>query len=64
MCDVCRVIPCLPGCPNAPEPRHVYICSGCGESICEGDTFYRVMEETFCEECIESMREEAEYDPY
>lgn len=59
-CEHCHSSPHLSGCPNAPEPRTVYICSECGEMICEGDWFYRVLGETYCEECMESLKELAE----
>lgn len=60
MCEFCRQEPHDSRCPEAPEPRSVFICSGCGERILEGDFFYRVMQETFCEECMEASREIAE----
>ena len=59
-CEFCRQFPHAAGCPNAPEPRAVFICSECGEMIYEGDWFYRVMQETYCEECMDSMKELAE----
>lgn len=60
MCEFCRRAPHDSRCPDAPEPRSVFICSGCGDMIHEGDLFYRVMQETFCEECMEASREIAE----
>lgn len=62
MCEICRRIPCLPGCPNAPI-RTVFICSGCGDDIFEGDDYWDIMGEQFCEKCIEDSRREAIYDP-
>ena len=59
-CEHCHSSPHLTGCPNAPDPRTVFICSECGEMICEGDGFYRVMQETYCEDCMDSMHEIAE----
>ncbi len=64
MCSVCHQIPCLPGCPNAPDPPSVYICSGCSKEIYEGDDYWDVMGEQFCEECIDGAKREAVYDPY
>lgn len=64
MCDFCRRFTCDSRCPNAPEPRPVFVCSGCGKNICEGDDYYDILGEQFCEKCIESVRREAEYDPY
>lgn len=34
----------------------LYICAGCGEGICEGDTYYDLIEGDFCEGCIENFR--------
>lgn len=64
MCDMCRQSPCDPRCPNAPEPVSVFICSGCGESIYEGEDYWDVLGEQYCEKCIDDMRGVAEYDPY
>lgn len=64
MCDICLVYPCLPGCPNEGEPRSVFICSGCGEKIYEGEDYWDIMGEQFCESCMKEARKEAEYDPY
>ena len=64
MCDVCLKSPCDPRCPNAPEPPIVFVCSGCGEFIREGDCYWDIMGEQYCEECIDDAREVAIYDPY
>lgn len=37
MCDICRQFPCPPGCPNAPGPIAVFVCSGCDRDIYEGE---------------------------
>jgi formylmethanofuran dehydrogenase subunit E len=45
-----------------PYPRQIkaiYICSECAGMIYEEDLFYRVMGETFCESCMDGMREYA-----
>ena len=64
MCDICRQFPCPGGCPNAAEPRAVFVCSGCDQDIYEGDNVYHIMGEQFCERCIQNAKEEAEYVPY
>lgn len=64
MCDVCRHTPCDSRCPNAPEIPSVFICSGCGKDIYEGDTYYDILGEQFCEVCIVDAKKEAVYDPY
>ena len=61
MCDVCRQSPCDPRCPNAPEPKSVFICSGCGDLIYDGDDYYEIMGEQFCQNCIDDARRVAEY---
>ena len=64
MCEFCRQSPHAAACPNAPEPRTVFICSECGEMIYEGDWFYRVLGETYCEDCMDSLKELAEVDEW
>ena len=64
MCDICLSIPCDPRCPNAPEPKPVYVCSGCGELIRDGDDYWDIMGEQWCEGCVDDARRVAEYDPY
>ena len=64
MCELCLSSPCPSSCPNAPEPKAVFICSGCGERIVEGDSYWDIMGEQWCEECIDQARKEAVYDPY
>lgn len=64
MCDICRVAPCHPLCPNAPDPPTVFICSGCGNNIYDGEDYWDIMGEQFCKNCIEDSRKEATYDPY
>jgi hypothetical protein len=37
------------------------VCSGCGENIYDGETYYDVMGEQFCESCIDDARKVAEF---
>lgn len=62
MCDFCRHNPCDPRCPYAPEPAVVYVCSGCGEDVHVGDTYYEIAGDIYCEECIEDAKKEASID--
>ena len=60
MCEICLQAPCNPRCPNAPEPKAVFICDGCGHPIYEGDDAWHIQHEVYCEECIDSFRSTAE----
>ena len=40
----------------------VYICSGCGEVIREGEAVWHILGEQFCQMCINKAREEAVLD--
>lgn len=62
MCEECRMHPCHASCPNSLGPRLVFICSGCGGHIVEGDNYWDILGEQFCEECIDKARQEAVYD--
>lgn len=64
MCHICRQYPCHPRCPNAPDPPSVFICSGCGDNIRDGDGYWDILGEQFCEECVDRAWKVAEYDPY
>ena len=64
MCEICRHSPCHPRCPNAPEPPVVCVCSQCGEGIYEGDEFYDIHGEEWCENCIEDCVRTAEVDEF
>ncbi|MBR5874780.1 MAG: hypothetical protein IKY90_08625 [Oscillospiraceae bacterium] len=61
MCNICRQTPCPSMCPNADEPRAVYICSNCGETIREGEDYLSFMGEQVCMYCVEELTYEAEY---
>jgi hypothetical protein len=63
MCDVCMRKPCDARCPNAPDPPSVFVCSGCGDDIRDGDEYVELMGEQWCMECIEHAKEVAVYDP-
>ena len=64
MCDVCLRTPCHPRCPNALDPPTVFVCSGCGHDIRDGEDYWDIMGEQWCEDCIIHARKVAEYDPY
>ena len=62
MCELCRQHPCSSRCPNAPDPPAVFICSGCGQEIYEGEDYWDIMGEQFCEDCIDEARRIAIYE--
>lgn len=62
MCDICHQVPCPPRCPNAPDPVPVFICSGGRNEIYEGDDYWDLFGEQFCEECIREASRVAEYE--
>lgn len=64
MCKECGFYPCDYRCPNAAEPKRVFICSGCGGDILEGDDYYDVLGEQFCVDCMDDMRKVAELDEW
>ena len=55
MCSICRCDPCDPRCPNAPDPKPKYTCSGCGYGIYDGDQYLDNGETKICRECLEDM---------
>lgn len=58
MCQECRQSPCNPRCPNAPDPEEipVFVCSGCGTDIMDGEDYWEIMCEQYCENCIDKAR--------
>ena len=62
MCEECRQIPCHPRCPNAPDPPMVYKCIYCAKPIREGDEFYDVDGDPWCEDCMTDCHKTAEVD--
>lgn len=56
MCSLCLRTPCVPQCPNAEEPRPIYICSECGAGIYPGEKVFIAPEKgPICKECITGM---------
>ena len=60
MCEICGHSPCDYRCPNAPEPPAVFVCSGCGRDIVDGEEYWDVLGEQFCESCIDGCKRTAE----
>ena len=61
MCMECLKSPGDPRCPNAPDPEKipVFVCSGCGCDIVDGEDYWDIMDEQWCEECIDKARQTA-----
>ena len=59
MCMECLKSPCDPRCPNAPDQDDipVFVCSGCGRDIVDGEDYWDIMDEQWCEECIDKARQ-------
>ncbi len=58
MCAECRQTPCHPSCPNAEPDKVIGMCYLCKVKIFEGDTYYKLDDMEFCEECISDARRE------
>lgn len=60
MCEVCRQSKCPSACPNAPAPSVFAECYGCGADIVDGDEYYDIDGDYYCENCIYERRKTAE----
>lgn len=60
MCEYCRQHPCPAACPNAPAPLVFAKCSECGNEILDGEDYYDIDGDFYCEDCIEERRKTAE----
>lgn len=60
MCSICRQTPCSSRCPNAPEPLVFGRCVKCKTKIYDGDDYYNIDGEYYCEDCIDNCRKTAE----
>lgn len=62
MCEICKRFYCPSSCPNfVSDSEALYICKKCGYKIREGDTAYRIDENTvWCEVCIQNAEFTAE----
>lgn len=59
MCEICLQTPCASRCPNADDPQIVTYCVKCHLPIREGDDYYDVEGDPFCEDCMRSFRKVA-----
>jgi hypothetical protein len=61
-CDLCLQTTCDHGCPNEPDPPILFNCKACGAEIYEGDDYYEVDGEPYCDGCVRSRTAEVEED--
>lgn len=59
MCSECRQTPCASRCPNADDPPIVTYCVKCHLPIREGEDYFDVEGDPFCENCMHSFRKTA-----
>lgn len=57
MCDICLHVPCMWGCPNAPEKKKEpsIQCDYCGEELYKGDKYLDTENAMICKKCVEDM---------
>lgn len=60
MCAECYHDPCDARCPNAKGPVVVHSCISCGADIEEGEDYYDLDGEPWCESCVNGSRKVAE----
>lgn len=41
------------------EREVVYTCANCGEDICDGEDYYEIAGDCYCEECVKQRTAEA-----
>lgn len=64
MCSECRQYPCHPSCPSSPPSCPVLECDLCGEGIFEGEEYYGIGGDTYCETCVNTRKFIAEAKDY
>ena len=60
MCEHCRSIPHLNGCPMADDPPVYTFCDQCGGPIYVSETYYHLEVALLCEQCVNDGRMTAE----
>ena len=58
MCNECFQNPCANRCPNANEPKPIYICEQCGDTINAGDKYVDIGGTIICMRCLGEMNRE------
>lgn len=52
MCDICHKTPCDYRCPNAPDPKTIYVCAHCNEPIVVGDRYFSFNDKHYHDDCF------------
>lgn len=60
MCDLCLKTPCDSRCPNAPLPKAFGVCAECGDVIYDGDEYWELGGEYYCESCVDGAHSTAD----
>lgn len=56
MCSVCMSSPCLPSCPNAPEPKTSIRCGICDTGLTEDEEYIEAPDGSIiCDVCLDDM---------
>ena len=53
MCEICRCLPCLQGCPNAPDPPIAGYCKYCDEPVYDGEECYELDGDIYHLDCFD-----------
>jgi len=51
VCSICNHLLCPSWCPNH-TGTGVFVCGSCGDSICDGESYYKVGNTYFHKECL------------
>lgn len=63
-CEYCRQYPHHPRCPEAPPPPIYARCDSCGTKIYDGDEYYEIEGNNYCEACVQGSYKTAEVEDY
>ncbi len=55
MCELCRMSPCHPACPNSDGPKRICKCGYCKEGIYEGDRVAEIDGDYYHVDCLWDM---------
>lgn len=62
MCEICRMIPCHPRCPDYSPHKSSHYCSLCGDGICKGEEYVKNLDGEYRHyDCFYGMRDLLEW---